>query len=243
MARIRMIKPEFFDDPDIGELSMAARLLFIGLWTQADKEGRLEADWRRLKARIFPYDDVDIEALAGELHGKNMICRFKTGQAVEKHGYVWIRNFTRHQRPHPKEPASLIPPCPSEAVEKHGEPEKNTADPPESGEGTRNLDSGEGVRAPSARPAPLVTRRRRDAAWEGPRVYVPQRLHADFLALRGAESEPVLLDWYQRVSEAWTDGPRAGDEPGPDMFRFWKDRYGEEWPVTRVDPRVPEWAR
>lgn len=132
-----MIKPEFFDDPDVAELSMPARLFFIGLWTQADKAGRLIDDMRRLKARIFPYDAVDCEALAVELHGRNLICRYP---AEEKHGYIWIRGFTKHQRPHPKEPESLIPPCPSGAVKRNGEPGKETAKPSESG--VLILDSG-----------------------------------------------------------------------------------------------------
>jgi hypothetical protein len=50
-----MIKPDFFDDPDVADLSFAARLLFIGLWTLADKDGFLEDDLRRIKANIpFP---------------------------------------------------------------------------------------------------------------------------------------------------------------------------------------------
>lgn len=107
MPRIRMIKPEFFDDPAIADLSPFARLFFIGLWLNADREGCLEDNMRRLKAKIFPYDDVDCESLAGELHGKDMIRRYP---AVEKHGWIRIKNFLKHQRPHPKEPPSLSPP-------------------------------------------------------------------------------------------------------------------------------------
>lgn len=132
-----MIKPEFFDDPSIGELTPLARLFFIGLWTQADREGRLVDDVRRLKVRIFPYDDVDVEVLAGELHGRDMIRRYSDENG---HGYIWIRSFTKHQRPHPKEPASLIPECTSRAVIKHGKPCKKTTSPQSNG--TRNLDSG-----------------------------------------------------------------------------------------------------
>lgn len=152
MARIRMVKPEFFDDPDMGEISPLARLLFIGLWTQSDKEGRLEADLRRLKARLFPYDTIEIEQLADELVAKDMIRRY----TESGHSYIWIRNFVKHQRPHPKEPESLIPAWSQQAAIKHGESWKKTADPSESGvlildpltgsslteSGTRNLDSG-----------------------------------------------------------------------------------------------------
>lgn len=141
MARIRMVKPEFFDDPQVGELSPLARLFFIGLWTQADREGRLIDDPRRLKARLFPFDDVDINALADELHQKDMIRRYKTRRAVEKHGehsnrhdepckdvsFIWIRKFTFHQRPHPKEPASVIPACENGTGKKNGPTFKNTA--------------------------------------------------------------------------------------------------------------------
>lgn len=133
------MKPEFFDDPDIAELTPFARLFFIGLWTQADRAGRLVDDVRRLKARIFPYDNVDAEALAGELHGKDMIRRYLD---MEGRGYIWIRSFEKHQRPHPKEPASVIPEWTTHAVKRNGEPCKNTEGTSESGSlvnGTRNL--------------------------------------------------------------------------------------------------------
>jgi hypothetical protein len=112
MARMRTIKPEFFDDPDIADLTFGARLLFIGLLTEADRAGRLTDDMRRLKVRIFPYDAVDIDALVAELLGKDLIRRYQDSQGV---GRIWIRSFLKHQRPHPKEPDSVIEPCPTEA--------------------------------------------------------------------------------------------------------------------------------
>ena len=95
------------------------------------------------------------------------------------------------------------------------------------------------------RRSPIQSRRRKDAAWEGPRVYVPQRCHRDFVALRnGAEAE--LLAWYEHISEEWTTGPRRAEEPGADMFAFWKARYAERWPATVQTPitaqRRPAWA-
>lgn len=156
MARIRMIKPEFFDDPDAADLTPLARLFFIGLWTQADREGRLIDDPRRLAARLFPYETVDVEALAVELHGKDMIRRYL---AADGRGYIWVRSFTKHQRPHPKEPQSVIPACPAGAGKRNGEPRKETASPSESCSwdteaGTRNLGSEtRGVQAAAAPPS------------------------------------------------------------------------------------------
>lgn len=143
-----MIKPEFFDDPDVADLSMAARLCFIGLWTQADRDGRLVDDVRRLKARLFPYDNVDVNTLAAELAAKGMVLRY----VVDSKQYLCIPKFAKHQRPHPKEPPSVIPvplvtpvpPVSQTATERNGEPCKNPAEPSESGvlildSGTRNL--------------------------------------------------------------------------------------------------------
>lgn len=97
----------------------------------------------------------------------------------------------------------------------------------------------------ASRSVPLVSRRRLDAAFEGPRVWVPQRIHSDFLAIRGNERE--LWAFYEAVSDQWASGARKADEPGVDMFVFWRARYEEHWPATRaVKPppdRRPVWAR
>lgn len=58
MARIRSIKPEMWLSPQVMNLSFGARLLFVGLITQSDDQGRGVADARRLKAAVFPGDDV-----------------------------------------------------------------------------------------------------------------------------------------------------------------------------------------
>lgn len=153
MARIRMIKPEFFDDPDVADLSMAARLCFIGLWTQADRAGLLTDNPRRLKVRLFPYDAVDIVPLFDELAAKSMITRY----TVDGEAYLSIPNFKKHQRPHPKEPESVLP---APAVERNGEPCKKTASPSESGvlileSGVLSSEDGTRKAAASPRPRPV----------------------------------------------------------------------------------------
>ncbi|WP_461949107.1 hypothetical protein ACOKPE_14565 [Acinetobacter baumannii] len=52
MARSRNIKPSFFMNEDIIELPYEARLLFIGLWTLADREGRLENRPKKIKGAV-----------------------------------------------------------------------------------------------------------------------------------------------------------------------------------------------
>jgi len=126
VARIRYIKPEYFLDEELADLGMQARLLFIGLWTIADRDGRLEDRPRKIKAQIFPYDAVDVDNILNELSPK-FIVRYK----IAEHCYIQIRNFKKHQRPHTKEADSVIPTCPKEqfaqATKLHGKPEKNGA--------------------------------------------------------------------------------------------------------------------
>lgn len=107
MPRIRMVKPEFFDDPEIGELNCATRLLFIGLWIHADREGRLVDEPRRLKARVFPYDKVDVGAMLDTLAKSGFIVRYDS----EGTAAIQVVNFLRHQIPGRDEgPSELLAP-------------------------------------------------------------------------------------------------------------------------------------
>lgn len=105
MPRIRSIKPEFFLNEELPLLSCWARLLFIGLWTAADRSGRMGDRWRRIKAQIFPHEDIDVESLLCELDSHGFIQRYVTDNTK----YIQIVNFAKHQKPHPREAVSSIP--------------------------------------------------------------------------------------------------------------------------------------
>jgi len=101
-----MIKPGFFANDELAELPMATRMLFAGLWTIADREGRLEDRPKRIKGELFRYDDLDIDVMLTQLADKGFIHRYEVGglQCIE------IVNFLKHQRPHNNEVASVLPP-------------------------------------------------------------------------------------------------------------------------------------
>lgn len=94
MARIRTIKPDFFKNEQLSELPAITRLLFIGLWTQADKEGRLLDRPKRIKAEVFPYDSVNIDSELSRLQSAGFIERYEVGEMK----VIQIDKFTRHQR-------------------------------------------------------------------------------------------------------------------------------------------------
>ncbi len=105
MARIRTIKPEFFLDEELAALSAYHRLVFIGLWTQADKAGKLEDRPQRLKALLLPYENKDMESILTDLARENFITRYENSGGR----YIKIKNFLKHQRPHHTELESEIP--------------------------------------------------------------------------------------------------------------------------------------
>jgi hypothetical protein len=105
MARARNIKPGFFVNEDLIELPPLTRLLFIGLWTIADREGRLEDRPKRIKVQLMPGDNCDPEQMLNELQSKKFITRYVIGNQ----SFIQIDNFSQHQNPHVKEPGSTIP--------------------------------------------------------------------------------------------------------------------------------------
>lgn len=98
MARIRTIKPDFFQSEDVAVLSYRARLTWIGLWTHVDDEGRCKANPRLIKGALWPLEDdvtasnvsEDIRELAE--NGK------LTVYSVDGEDYMQILNWTKHQR-------------------------------------------------------------------------------------------------------------------------------------------------
>lgn len=110
MARIRTIKPEFWTDEKVVELSPLARLLFIGLWNFADDDGRLIHSPKQIKLRVLPADDADISELLGEIRRKGMIIVYQ----VEDKEVLQILNFAEHQKVDKRRPSKL-PPAPNGA--------------------------------------------------------------------------------------------------------------------------------
>jgi hypothetical protein len=108
MARSRNIKPGFFLNDLLAEIDPLGRLLFAGLWTIADREGRIEDRSKRIKAEILPYDNCNVIELLDELNQRKFIMRYQ----VDGEKYIQITNWDKHQNPHMKEKTSTIPaPC------------------------------------------------------------------------------------------------------------------------------------
>ena len=150
MPRARFIRPEFFTDEKVGDLPIAARLLFAGIWCHCDMRGVFEASPKLLRARLFPFDETVTGAQVGDwlalLEAGGMIGRFESG------GKTWgyVRNWAKHQTISTRE----------REIDKNLRPETRWPSPPqtEDGAGTHpgmsEDGSGDATPSPSPSPAP-----------------------------------------------------------------------------------------
>ena len=129
MPRARVIRPSFFTSEVVADLDPLTRLLFIGLWQLADRDGKLEDRPRRIAAAVLPFDGIDGDARLGELEAADLLVRYE----ADGRPLLYLPTFTKHQNPHARETASVLP-YPPEVVQEH------SLGPPEANEGALDLD-------------------------------------------------------------------------------------------------------
>lgn len=121
--RSRYVKPGLFENDELAKCSVQSRYLFVGLWCYSDRAGRCKDRPARIKAAIFAYDNLDVDALLNELAAGGFIVRYSVGGDR----YIEIPTFLEHQHPHKNEVESKIP-ANSGTTPVHG-PAKDSATP------------------------------------------------------------------------------------------------------------------
>lgn len=115
MARIRTIKPDFFEDQKIGLLPIEARLLYIGLWVLADDVGNVPLSEVFLRMRLFPYNpevNGELPLWVKELESYGMVVPYD----VNEEHYGHLPKFRKHQRIN-RPSKHKYPPPPPEILE------------------------------------------------------------------------------------------------------------------------------
>ena len=242
MARMRFIKPGFFRNEDLGELSMAHRLAFAGLWTEADKAGRLEDRPKRIKADLFPYDDVDMDTLLDGLADRGFIRRY----VVDGVAVIQVLAWERHQRPRDDEPESKLPPEPdaSDEVAKPERDKSDTAQRPTQHVGVNGVSRGSAfvlgtgvlgsthTAREAAAPQETPHDRRhehRAHAWCGGVACVPQFLHDELVAAIRDQVKDAEMFLIRRYNE--DDGRLVSGELVLDQapVGWWRQRCFDVW--------------
>lgn len=96
MARIRTIKPKFWDDSRLAKVSRDARLTFIAMWNFSDDLGVILAEPIWLKSKIYPFDQIQIhqfEKWLSELRESGFISLF----SFKNEEFYYLPNFSKHQ--------------------------------------------------------------------------------------------------------------------------------------------------
>lgn len=109
MPRKRTIDPGIWTDPDFVELTIRQRLLFIGLFSNADDKGRLRGEGRSVKMIIFPADDItagEIEADLFEIAKRGLIVQYK----ISDKPYICLPSFLKYQKMNYTSDSNLPPP-------------------------------------------------------------------------------------------------------------------------------------
>ena len=111
MARIRSIKPSFWSDESVAELSHSARLLTVGLISFADDEGRFLASTSAIGGYVFPHDDVPTTRLRRWLDEIERVGVIRL-YSVSRREYGAFPNWGKHQKiSHPQ--PSILPAPPT----------------------------------------------------------------------------------------------------------------------------------
>lgn len=110
MARIRTVKPEFWQHPKVTRVSRDARLLFLGLLNEVDDEGKTRYLPKTLAGVLFPEDeDVDaswVSSRMDELERVGLVRRYEIDGAP----LLIVCGFTEHQKVSHPTPSRLPDP-------------------------------------------------------------------------------------------------------------------------------------
>lgn len=109
MGRIRTVKPEFFIHEGLQEMQLDSKmplmLVFLGLLTQADREGRFKWQPKILKLAILPFIPFDMETALDRLVASGHLRKYEVDGRV----YGDVPTFADHQNINSHEKASVFP--------------------------------------------------------------------------------------------------------------------------------------
>ena len=108
MARKRMISPDIWQSEDFSKLSILAKIVFIGMFSNADDEGRGRGKAVYLKSIIFPYDEdirvADVDKTLSEISSNMSVIFYSHNENI----YYELTNWNIWQKVE-KPQASKIP--------------------------------------------------------------------------------------------------------------------------------------
>ncbi len=202
-------------------MSWAARVVWAYLPCFADKEGRLDDKPISLKMAMLPNDAVNMDAILSELASRQFVARYQ----VDGRRFIEIRNWSRYQRPYPKEPKSHRPQY-SAGLET---PMRDLQDTSEVS--MRSLVGATSDPDPGPDPDPIPVRVEPAVQQQKPKPKAPAEI-------RSETGEPECPAWevescWSATKEIWERAGRWVD--GPENFREARKKFdrnvtADNWP-------------
>lgn len=129
MARKRMLSPDIWESSSFSELSDLAKIVFIGLISLSDDEGRGKANPSYIKSMLFPYDEN--RRVAEVKSALSQIARCTSTQFYNVNGndYYCLTNWEKWQKiDRPSKSKLPAPPMCGEGEEVSENPEEEKFD-------------------------------------------------------------------------------------------------------------------
>lgn len=98
MPSRRMIDPAFWQSETVASLNIEQRYLFIGLFSNADDQGRLRGHSALIRNTVFPYDEIALEQIERDLKALEAVGTIILYQ-VDGKTYIQIANWWKYQHP------------------------------------------------------------------------------------------------------------------------------------------------
>lgn len=128
MARQRFIWPDFWEDPELGQLEPVVQLFFIGCFSNADDEGRLLGNPSFLRATIFPYLDFSLAEVTEIRDAAVAGCSNLEVYEVDGAAYLAFNKWSDYQKPKYPKPSKLPAPPSQKSRKRRGKPSRKVSE-------------------------------------------------------------------------------------------------------------------
>ena len=241
MARIRTIKPEFWLDEDLSELSCETHMFAAALLNHCDDEGYFKANPKLLHAQIFALRDLDgtITVLVQNLENIGYLTVF-TGTDGKKYGHV--TNFNKHQTINKAKPSKI---------------KELRLIPSEYGSDNEQLPVGKEQGTGKGKEQEVKNKQKKStvqfdySSWgEEPDPVILKDWHAMRLKLKAAASQTAINQLAKQINLAKQNGYSVNDVLSECVLRGWKG-FRFEWLQNShsqqqqgyLDPNDISWAQ
>lgn len=109
MPTRRMIDPSLWKSESLAQLTIPQRYLFIGLFSNADDQGRLQAHPALIRSHVFPFDDSPLDSIQAGLKAIEATGSIKI-YCVDGKEYLQLTGWWSYQSPQWAYPSKIPAP-------------------------------------------------------------------------------------------------------------------------------------